>query len=106
MPPEILMTSVTTAAGSSTAAAAIGTQAVSGGGVRLSKTLFAWHAAVSPHLAMEAEGRHVSDAQLLGAVAAELRSFSAAGASTSGSGSSGIAIIETAGGVASQARIQ
>lgn len=75
----------------------------SGGGSHLAKVLYAWSRPVSPHLAVELEGRSVSDRQLAAAVAAELRGFAAAGlqASGGGAGNSSIAIVETAGGVAS-----
>ena len=75
----------------------------SGGGSHLAKVLYAWSRPVSPHLAVELEGRPVSDRQLAAAVAAELRGFAAAGlqASGGGAGNGSIAIVETAGGVAS-----
>jgi len=53
-------------------------------------------------LAVEMEGRPGSDRQLAAAVAAELRGFAEAGLQSGSSGSGGsIAIVETAGGVAS-----
>lgn len=73
----------------------------------LAKTMYAWQQPVSPHLAVETEGRPVSNRQVAAAVAAELRGFAAAG-SLAGSEHGRqqqqrpqIAIVETAGGVAS-----
>ena len=58
-------------------------------------TLFAWKEPVSPHIAAAKEGRAVSDAVLLADTRAALASFESAGGS--------VALIETAGGVASPA---
>jgi dethiobiotin synthetase/adenosylmethionine--8-amino-7-oxononanoate aminotransferase len=81
-------------------------------GSALAKTLYAWRQPISPHLAVETEGRPVSDRRLAADVAAELRAFAAAAdscGSSSDSRSSGssfptvpqLAVVETAGGVAS-----
>jgi dethiobiotin synthetase/adenosylmethionine--8-amino-7-oxononanoate aminotransferase len=53
------------------------------------KVLFAWRAAVGPHVAARAEGRGVSDAALVAALAAELAALPAAGS---------FALVEGAGG--------
>ena len=58
-------------------------------------TLFAWQRAVSPHLAVETEGRHAADATVLEAIKAELDASEAAGCE--------FRLVETAGGVASPA---
>ena len=79
------------------AAAAAAAAASSSPPLELSKTLYAWGQPISPHLAVEREGRAVSDAAVAAAVAAELRSFAAAG----GGQQHRLAIVETAGGVAS-----
>jgi dethiobiotin synthetase/adenosylmethionine--8-amino-7-oxononanoate aminotransferase len=89
-------------------AAELDSQGLAGGGGassssgrgELSKTLYAWQQAVSPHLAVQREGRPVSDRQVAAAVAAELRAFAAADSGARG-GAQKIAIVETAGGVAS-----
>lgn len=72
----------------------------------VAKTLYAWQQPVSPHVAVETEGRPVSNRQVTAAVAAELRGFAAAGGLAGSSRSQQqqrqqIAIVETAGGVAS-----
>lgn len=76
-----------------------GSDSSGGGGGHLAKVCYAWSQPVSPHLAVETEGRPVSDRQVAAAVAAELRGFAAAGLKAASSGR--IAIVETAGGVAS-----
>ncbi|EFN56014.1 hypothetical protein CHLNCDRAFT_145418 [Chlorella variabilis] len=57
-----------------------------GGGAQsmgtLAKTLYAWGQPISPHLAVETEGRPISDRQVAADVAAELRAFAAAGSSS------------------------
>ena len=58
-------------------------------------TLFAWQQAVSPHLAVEREGRAASDEAVLRAAQAELDAASAAACE--------FVLVETAGGVASPA---
>lgn len=77
-----------------------------GGGAQsmgtLAKTLYAWGQPISPHLAVETEGRPISDRQVAADVAAELRAFAAAGSSSVRAGGAvKLAIVETAGGVAS-----
>jgi dethiobiotin synthetase/adenosylmethionine--8-amino-7-oxononanoate aminotransferase len=68
----------------------------------LAKTLYAWAQPISPHLAVETEGRAVSDDQLIADVAAELRAFAADAAAGGSTGTNRrLAIVETAGGVAS-----
>ena len=64
------------------------------------RTLFGWRAAASPHLAVAAEGRPVSDGALLEATRHELNSFLAESEAPAAS-KAAIALIETAGGVAS-----
>ncbi|KAL4451869.1 hypothetical protein ABPG75_007531 [Micractinium tetrahymenae] len=90
---QLLPSSEQQSAGAS-AAAADGT---------LAKTLYAWQQPVSPHLAVETEGRPVSDRQVAAAVAAELRGFAATDVSAGSAQAQQqqIAIVETAGGVAS-----
>eukprot|EP00873_Tetraselmis_striata_P013035 jgi/Tetstr1/433299/TSEL_022586.t1 len=61
------------------------------------KTLFAWRQAVSPHLAMENEGRPVSDAEVREATLAELARFAGAPSTAP----LRLALLESAGGVAS-----
>jgi dethiobiotin synthetase/adenosylmethionine--8-amino-7-oxononanoate aminotransferase len=56
----------------------------------LIKTLFAWKDPVSPHMAVETEGRPVTDAGIVAAVADHLNAFKGK-----------LAIVETAGGVGS-----
>lgn len=63
----------------------------------VAKTLFAWQTAVSPHLAVELEGRGVSDEQMLMVTAQHMKNFS----NTLSFDSNGLCIVETAGGVAS-----
>lgn len=65
----------------------------------MATTLFAWRDPVSPHLAAQRDGRHVSDEQLLQGVRAAL----GAHGGTAMQGASRIAIVETAGGVCSPA---
>ena len=69
------------------------------------RTLFAWEAAVSPHLAAAREGRPVGDAALVAAVRAELEGFlggvDAASARSGGAGPRRLCLVETAGGPAS-----
>jgi len=60
----------------------------------LLKTLFAWKSAVSPHLAVEYEGRGVADSDVVAAIRQEMADFS-------GRGADAVTLIETAGGVAS-----
>lgn len=75
-------------------------EAAAGG--TLAKTLYAWQQPVSPHVAVETEGRPVSNRQVAAAVVAELQGFAAAGEPAGSSSRQGqIAIVETAGGVAS-----
>lgn len=66
-------------------------------------TLFAWRQPVGPHVAVAQEGRPVTDRELVGRVAAALRRFDRqqrrAGADTGRA----LALVETAGGVASPA---
>lgn len=61
------------------------------------KTLYAWRQAIGPHLAVETEGRAVGDAEVREATMAELTRFS----EDSGSGGMRLALLESAGGVAS-----
>ncbi len=89
--------------GSERQAATVGQAAADG---TVAKTLYAWQQPVSPHVAVETEGRPVSNRQVAAAVAAELRGFAAAGGLAGSSRSQQqqqqqIAIVETAGGVAS-----
>lgn len=73
------------------------------------RTLYAWKDPVSPHLAVEREGRAVADAEVADATRAELANFGAAvlGSGADGSpapivrGACGLALVETAGGPAS-----
>ncbi|KAJ9512615.1 hypothetical protein QJQ45_018876 [Haematococcus lacustris] len=80
------------------------------------KVLHAWSAAVSPHKAVEAEGRQVADADIQASVAAELQAFAsqtrlqaaAAGEQgglvwDAGAHTACLTLVETAGGVASPA---
>lgn len=78
-----------------------GSPASGPGGADLSKVLYAWSQPVSPHLAVETEGRHISDRQVVAAVAAELRGFAASAPAGGGKACQPVAIVETAGGVAS-----
>jgi dethiobiotin synthetase/adenosylmethionine--8-amino-7-oxononanoate aminotransferase len=66
------------------------------GDTYFAKTLFAWQTAVSPHLAVEMEGRRVTDEQLLRVTAQHMNEFS-----QKFGNSKGLCIVETAGGVAS-----
>eukprot|EP00887_Chlorella_sp_A99_P001840 scaffold19.g1840.t1 len=102
--------------GSGDASTSSGSRAQASGGV-LAKTLYAWHQAVSPHLAAETEGRAASDEEVVAVLAAEIRAFAAgrgraAGHSGSWGGCGGgselpapssaaLVLVETAGGVAS-----
>jgi dethiobiotin synthetase/adenosylmethionine--8-amino-7-oxononanoate aminotransferase len=56
----------------------------------LIKTLFAWRDPVSPHIAVETEGRPVSDTAIVSSLAEELNAFNG-----------NVSIVETAGGVGS-----
>lgn len=71
------------------------------------KVMHAWSRPVSPHLAVRHEGRPVSDQQIVSSVSSELASFSqrmAAGTPLRRSGlPAALALVETAGGVASPA---
>lgn len=60
-------------------------------------TLFAWNAAVSPHVAAAREGRAVDDAQVVRATRAELANF----AHDCTADADALIVVETAGGVAS-----
>jgi len=68
-------------------------------------TLFAWLAPVSPHLAAAREGRGVENAEIVRATRAEMDAFGPLVAAATGaeSPSEALAIVETAGGVASPA---
>lgn len=72
------------------------------------KVMHAWSSPVSPHLAVSREGRPVSDRELLTSVSSELIAFARRlekerSTAAGGSSQKGIALLETAGGVASPA---
>lgn len=96
--PHAAHLAASSSSGSSLVSSSASTSASGGSGdSNLAKTLYAWSQPVSPHLAVEHEGRPVGDAQVAAHVAAELRAFAAAPAAAAGR----VAIVETAGGVAS-----
>lgn len=63
------------------------------------RTLFAWNAAVGPHVAVQREGRPVSDDVLVDATAREVNSWAAS--FSADSQAHALALVEGAGGVAS-----
>ena len=70
------------------------------------KTLYAWTHPVSPHIAVEMEGRAVSDADIVNSTIAEINTFSRSIVSKQASDNipnekGSLVIVETAGGVAS-----
>ena len=62
-------------------------------------TLFAWQQAVSPHVAVQREGRPVADGEVVSSLAAEIGSF--ASTAVFSSLQQRLTVVETAGGVAS-----
>ena len=67
------------------------------------QTLYAWQAAMSPHRAVQREGRLVSDAQLRDATVEALRSAETRLLHHEEDGAAPLALVETAGGVCSPA---
>lgn len=65
------------------------------------KTLYAWKDPVSPHIAVETEGRAVSDGAILQSIIAHLNEFGHSVAQSGVKKNGGVAIVETAGGVGS-----
>lgn len=64
-------------------------------------TLFAWSLSASPHLAVEREGRPVSDAQLVRATTQALSAGDALWRQSGAAAAGSLTLVETAGGVCS-----
>eukprot|EP00208_Stichococcus_sp_RCC1054_P000920 CAMPEP_0206139432 /NCGR_PEP_ID=MMETSP1473-20131121/6079_1 /ASSEMBLY_ACC=CAM_ASM_001109 /TAXON_ID=1461547 /ORGANISM="Stichococcus sp, Strain RCC1054" /LENGTH=768 /DNA_ID=CAMNT_0053533229 /DNA_START=85 /DNA_END=2388 /DNA_ORIENTATION=- len=93
-----LLSSANSGSGGATGGAPGSTTAACNGQHRIkARTVFAWHQPVSPHIAVETEGRPVADSEVQAAVAQELAAFH----SVIPQGQDACALVETAGGVAS-----